>query len=311
MRIRRKKWAEDELKNSVLYIDRTEDTKNKWKNIFDIDNNKNKNDFEIHIEIGMGKGKFVSSLFKEYSNNKKYSNTYIIGIDMIEAMLGLAKREIENSILDISKEERESIIKKRDGSYTNIELKEKVENINNIENFKKIRILNANAENIDKYFGKEDNKNNNYEVTEDEIELGVLFENDDLVEKEIREKIDKENAIGESYINGEMNDFNVAVTGQQSEDDNSQKYNGCIVCFADPKKERYNLNNAATADSIVVTNKYIYYSLNNLGIFRLDPYTRETTKIIENQGTIEILSIENGMMTYNANGQKYYMNNIY
>ena len=157
MRIRRKKWAEDELKNSVLYIDRTEDTKNKWKNIFDIDNNKNKSDFEIHIEIGMGKGKFVSSLFKEYTTNKRYSNTYIIGIDMIEAMLGLAKREIENSILDISKEERESIIKKRDGSYTNIELKEKVENINNIDNFKKIRILNANAENIDKYFGKEDN----------------------------------------------------------------------------------------------------------------------------------------------------------
>ena len=157
MRIRRKKWAEDELKNSVLYIDRTEDTKNKWKNIFDIDNNDNKNDFEIHVEIGMGKGKFVSSLFKEYTNNKRYSNTYIIGIDMIEAMLGLAKREIENSILDISKEERESIIKKRDGSYTNIELKEKVENINNIENFKKIRILNANAENIDKYFGKKDN----------------------------------------------------------------------------------------------------------------------------------------------------------
>lgn len=157
MRIRRKKWAEDELKNSVLYIDRTEDTKNKWKNIFDIDNNKNKNDFEIHIEIGMGKGKFVSSLFKEYTTNKRYSNTYIIGIDMIEAMLGLAKREIENRILDISKEERESIIKNRDGSYTNIELKEKVENINNIENFKKIRILNANAENIDKYFVKEDN----------------------------------------------------------------------------------------------------------------------------------------------------------
>ena len=152
MRIRRKKWAEDELKNSVLYIDRTEDTKNKWKNIFDIDNNKNKNDFEIHIEIGMGKGKFVSSLFKEYSNNKKYSNTYIIGIDMIEAMLGLAKREIENSILDISKEERETIIKKRDGDYTNKELKEKIEGINKIENFKNIRILNANAEKISEYF---------------------------------------------------------------------------------------------------------------------------------------------------------------
>ena len=33
---------------------------------------------------------------------------------MIEAMLGLAKREIENTFLNISKKERESIILKRD-----------------------------------------------------------------------------------------------------------------------------------------------------------------------------------------------------
>ena len=71
---------------------------------------------------------------------------------MIEAMLGLAKREIENSILNISKEERETIIKKRDGNYTNKELKEKIEGINKIENFKNIRILNANAEKISEYF---------------------------------------------------------------------------------------------------------------------------------------------------------------
>ena len=163
----------------------------------------------------------------------------------------------------------------------------------------------------DKYFGKDSNKNNNYEVIKSQIELGVLFEDSDLVETEIREKIDRENAIGEAYINGEMNDFNVAVTGEQSEESDTQKYHGCIVCFSDPKIERYNLNTAATADSIFVTNKYIYYSLNNLGIFRLDPYTRTVSKIIENQGTIEILNIENGMMTYNANGQKYYMNNVY
>ena len=154
MRIRRKKWAEDELKNSVLYIDRTEDTKNKWKNIFDIDNNDNKNDFEIHIEIGMGKGRYISSLSKKYYNNPTYSKTYVIGIDMIEAMLGLAKREIENSILNISKEERETIIKKRYGDYTNKELKEKIEGINKIENFKNIRILNVNAEKISDYFRK-------------------------------------------------------------------------------------------------------------------------------------------------------------
>ena len=73
------------------------------------------------------------------------------------------------------------------------------------------------------------------------------------------------------------------------------------MCFADPKIERYNLNTAATADSIVVTSKYIYYSLNNLGIFRLEPYTRTVAKILENQGSIEILGIENGMMKYNSN----------
>lgn len=154
MRIRRKRWAESELKDSVLYIDRKEETKGKWREIFSIGKEE---PFNLHIEIGMGKGKFISSLSKNYYNNEKYVNTYVIGIDMIEAMLGLAKREIENSILNISKKERESIIKKRNGEYINIDLKEKVESINDVKNFKNIRILNANAENIDKYFGKEDN----------------------------------------------------------------------------------------------------------------------------------------------------------
>ena len=154
MRIRRKRWAESELKDSVLYIDRKEETKGKWRRLFNIEKEE---PFNLHIEIGMGKGKFISSLSKNYYNNEKYVNTYVIGIDMIETMLGLAKREIENSILNISKKERESIIKKRNGEYTNLDLKEKVESINDVKNFKNIRILNANAENIDKYFGKEDN----------------------------------------------------------------------------------------------------------------------------------------------------------
>ena len=151
MRIRRKKWAEDELKKSVFYIDRTENTKGRWNEIFKIPNNE---EFEIHIEIGTGKGRYISLLSKKYYNNPTYSKTYVIGIDMIESMLGLAKREIENSILNISKEERETIIKKRDGNYTNKELKEKIEGINKIENFKNIRILNANAEKISDYFRK-------------------------------------------------------------------------------------------------------------------------------------------------------------
>lgn len=113
MRIRRKKWAEDELKKSVIYINKDTETKGKWKEIFKIDsdiNEVNKENFEIHIEIGMGKGKYISSL----SHIEQNPNIYYVGIDMIEAMLGLAKREIENTFLNISKKERESIVLRRD-----------------------------------------------------------------------------------------------------------------------------------------------------------------------------------------------------
>lgn len=44
MRIRRKKWAEDELKNSQIYIKDPKEFKNKWKERF---NNNN----PIYIEL--------------------------------------------------------------------------------------------------------------------------------------------------------------------------------------------------------------------------------------------------------------------
>ena len=115
MRIRRKKWAEDELKKSVIYINKDTETKGKWKEIFKVNSdinevNKEKENFEIHIEIGMGKGKYISSL----SHIETNPNIYYVGIDMIEAMLGLAKREIENTFLNISKKERENIVLRRD-----------------------------------------------------------------------------------------------------------------------------------------------------------------------------------------------------
>ena len=115
MRIRRKKWAEDELKKSVIYINKDTETKGKWKEIFKVNSdirkvNEEKDNFEIHIEIGMGKGKYISSL----SHIETNPNIYYVGSDMIEAMLGLAKREIENTFLNISKKERESIVLRRD-----------------------------------------------------------------------------------------------------------------------------------------------------------------------------------------------------
>lgn len=84
MRIRRKKWAREELDNSKFYIDKPEEFKGSW-------NEKFKTKKPLHIELGCGKGLFISTLA---SNHKE--NNYI-AVDMIEAMLGLSKRNIETA----------------------------------------------------------------------------------------------------------------------------------------------------------------------------------------------------------------------
>lgn len=87
MRIRYKKWARPELEASSFYIDNPEDYKGKWKEVF-------KNDNPIHLELGCGKGTFIAQLASQ-NQNINY-----IAIDMIDAMLGLAKRNIEKEYLD-------------------------------------------------------------------------------------------------------------------------------------------------------------------------------------------------------------------
>ncbi len=82
MRIRFKPWARPELENSKFYIDNPERYKGKWKQLFPNDN-------PIHLELGCGKGGFISQLA---SSNL---NINYIAIDMVDAMLGLAKRNIE------------------------------------------------------------------------------------------------------------------------------------------------------------------------------------------------------------------------
>lgn len=84
MRIRFKKWARPELEASDFYIDDPIQYKGKWRSLF---NNKN----PIHIELGCGKGGFISQIACE---NK---NINYIAIDLVDAMLGLAKRNIENN----------------------------------------------------------------------------------------------------------------------------------------------------------------------------------------------------------------------
>ncbi len=82
MRIRFKPWARAELEASSFYIDNPEEYKGKWKKVFGNDN-------PICLELGCGKGGFISKLASENLN------VNYIAIDMVDAMLGLAKRNIE------------------------------------------------------------------------------------------------------------------------------------------------------------------------------------------------------------------------
>ena len=82
MRIRYKKWARPELEASPFYIDNPEEMKGKWKEYFGNNN-------PIHLELGCGKGQFISELASENLDIN------YIAIDLVDAMLGLAKRNVE------------------------------------------------------------------------------------------------------------------------------------------------------------------------------------------------------------------------
>ena len=84
MRIRFKPWARPELEASPFYIDNPQDYKDKWKTLY-------KNKAKFHIELGCGKGSFISKLA---SKNKDIN---YLAIDLVDAMLGLAKRNIEQT----------------------------------------------------------------------------------------------------------------------------------------------------------------------------------------------------------------------
>ena len=92
MRIRFKAWARPELEASKFYVDNPQEWKGKWKKFF-----KNPN-LPIHLELGCGKGQFISQLAV------KNDNINYIAIDLVDAMLGLAKRNIENTYSEANKE---------------------------------------------------------------------------------------------------------------------------------------------------------------------------------------------------------------
>ena len=84
MRIRFKPWARGELEASKFYIDNPETYRGKWRELF-------ANDKPLHIELGCGKGGFISQI-AVYNPDINY-----IAIDLVDAMLGLAKRKVEEN----------------------------------------------------------------------------------------------------------------------------------------------------------------------------------------------------------------------
>ena len=90
MRIRFKKWARPELEASNFYIDTPEEYKGKWNELFERKQ-------PLYLEVGCGKGGFISQTAPE-NLNKNY-----IAIDLVDAMLGLANRKIEEAYSVINK----------------------------------------------------------------------------------------------------------------------------------------------------------------------------------------------------------------
>ena len=90
MRIRFKPWARPELEASYFYEDNPENYIGKWKEKFK-DQTK-----PLHIELGCGKGSFISELaFRNQDIN-------YIAIDLVDAMLGLAKRKVEEKYNEVN-----------------------------------------------------------------------------------------------------------------------------------------------------------------------------------------------------------------
>ena len=83
MRIRYKKWARSELEASNFYVDNPEKLRGKWKDFFENPN------LPLYLELGCGKGNFIAQMAS------KRLDINFIGIDLVDAMLGLAKRNIE------------------------------------------------------------------------------------------------------------------------------------------------------------------------------------------------------------------------
>lgn len=82
MRIRFKAWARPELEASPFYLEEAEEQKGKWRELFPKDQ-------PLYLELGCGKGAFISQMALNHPEIN------FLAVDLVDAMLGIAKRKIE------------------------------------------------------------------------------------------------------------------------------------------------------------------------------------------------------------------------
>ena len=92
MRIRYKPWAREELEESKFYRENSQGLIGKWRNEFARPGQ------PFFVELGCGKGGFISQIACKHPENN------YLGIDLVDPMLGLAKRKIEEMYTEQHKE---------------------------------------------------------------------------------------------------------------------------------------------------------------------------------------------------------------
>ena len=119
MRIRYKKWARPELEASKFYEDEPEKWKSKWSRHFANSN------LPFMLELGCGKGNFISKMAVENLDIN------FLAIDLVDAMLGLAKRNVEQSYLEAGIEPKNVLLTRFDIERIDLIL-DKVDNVKRI-----------------------------------------------------------------------------------------------------------------------------------------------------------------------------------
>ncbi len=92
MRIRYKPWARKELEESPFYREHPEEIIGNWRKEFKNPEN------PFFVELGCGKGGFISQKAVKHPENN------YLAIDLVDPMLGLAKRKIEEVYKSENKE---------------------------------------------------------------------------------------------------------------------------------------------------------------------------------------------------------------